>query len=173
MLNLLLSLTLVTMLPAAPTQCGRPQIERMTRDSEVVFVGEVIEVERPLLLAWSGLALYRQHVRYKVGAVLKGKLSEKELWVGYPIYHGSLLADKEVPQLSPEVFKANSTHIVFMKHVKELDPPPFPGQPPGTRLYPSAKPPVKSPYGPVDVNCGAIADSPESQAEVLRLVTKP
>jgi hypothetical protein len=172
MVNLLLSLALVALLPAAPAQCGLPQIERMTRDSEVVFVGEVLDVEHPLMQGWSGLTLYRQHVRYEVKAVLKGKLSEKELWVGYPIYHGSLLADKDVPQLSPEVFKANSVHIVFMKRIKESNPPPFTGPLPGKPLDPSAKPPIKSPYGPVDVNYGALADTPAAEAEIRRIISK-
>jgi hypothetical protein len=95
-----------------------------------------MEVERPLILGWSGLTLYKQHVRYKVEAVLKGKFFEVEVWVGHPIYYRSLQADKDVPQLSPKVFKTNSVHIVFMKHVKELNPPPFTGPP----LNPSAKP---------------------------------
>jgi hypothetical protein len=100
-IGLLLLSALITPPPVAPTHCGKPKIEQVTRESEVVFVGEVVEVERPFMQAWSGLTLYKQHVRYKVKAVLKGKLSEKELWVGYPIYYGSLLADKDVPQLSP------------------------------------------------------------------------
>jgi hypothetical protein len=169
MMNIFLSLALVALLPAAPAQCGKPKLERMTREAEVVFVGEVIEVEERSMIQWSGLTLYKQHVRYEVKAVLKGKLSEKELWVGYPIYHGSLLADKDVPQLSPEIFKTDSVHIVFMEHVKELNPPPF--SPP--RLNPSAKPAIKSPYGPVDVNCGALADSPAAEAEIRRITSKP
>jgi hypothetical protein len=144
----------------------------MTRDAEVVFVGEVVEVEERGLIQWSGLTLYKQHVRYKVTAVLKGEFSESKVWVGYPIYHGSLLADKEVPQLSPKVFKTNNAHIVFMKHVKERNPPPFSGPPPGMPLYPSAKPSIKSPYGPADVNCGALADTPAAEAEIRRIVSK-
>lgn len=128
MTSLLLSFTLAALLPAVPTQCGKPKLEQMTRDAEVIFVGEVVEVERPALIqSWSGLTVYKQHVRYNVTAVLKGEFSEAEVWVGYPIYYRSLLADKDVPQLSPEVFKTNNAHIVFMKHVKERNPPPFPG----------------------------------------------
>lgn len=169
MVNLLLSLLLVALLPAAPTQCGKPKLERMTRDSEIVFVGEVVEVEERGLIQWSGLTLYRQHVRYEVKSVLKGEFSGGEVWVGYPIYHGSLLADKEVPQLSPEVFKTDNVHIVFMKRFKEPEPPPFSNP----RLNPSAKPAIKSPYGPVDVNCGALADTPDAEAEVRRIASKP
>lgn len=136
----------------------------------VVFVGEVKEVEKPSLLqSWSGLILFRQHVRYEVKTVLKGTLSEKELWVGVPIYYNSLLADKDVPQLSPEVFKTNSVQIVFMKHVKESAPPPSSSPP----LNPSAKPAIKSPYGVVDVNCGATADNPAAEAEIRRLASRP
>jgi hypothetical protein len=90
------------------------------------------------------------------------------VWVGYPIYHGSLLADNEAPRLSPEVFKTNNVHIVFMKHIKELNPPPFSNPP----LHPSAKPAIKSPYGPVDVNCGALTDTPAAEAEIRRIASK-
>lgn len=169
MVNLLLLMSLSALLSAAPTPCGKPKIEQMTRGAEVVFVGEVVEVERPLLLAWSGLTIYRQHVRYKVKAVLEGKLSEKELWIGYPIYYGSLLADKEVPQLSSEVFKTGSVHLVFMKHVKESNSPPFSSP----ALNPSAKPAIKSPYGPVDVNCGALTYSPDVEGMVRRIASGP
>lgn len=80
MVNLLLPLALVALLPVAPTQCGKPKIDQMTRDSEVVFVGEVREVEKPSLAqSWSGLALFKQHVHYEVTAVLKGKLSQGSL----------------------------------------------------------------------------------------------
>jgi hypothetical protein len=50
MVNLLLSLALAALLPAAPTQCGKPKLERMTRESDVIFVGEVVEVEEPALM---------------------------------------------------------------------------------------------------------------------------
>jgi hypothetical protein len=170
MMNLLLSSALAALLPAAPTPCGGPKLEQMTRDAEVVFVGEVREVEEPSLMqSWSGLILFRQHVRYEVKAVLKGKLSEKELWVGYPIYYESLLADRETPQLSPEVFKTASAHLVFIKHIKEPTPPlKSPPEAP-----PAEKRQVISPYGPVDVNCGALASTPAAEEEIRRLVSKP
>jgi hypothetical protein len=56
-----------------------------------------------------------------------------------------------------------------MKHVKELNPPPFSSPP----LNPSAKPAIKSPYGPVDVNCGALPDTTAAEVEIRRIASKP
>lgn len=166
---MLLSLALAALLP--PTPCGGPKLEQMTRDAEVVFVGEVREVEKPSLMqSWSGLAIFRQHVRYEVKALLKGELSEKELWVGYPLYYKSLLADKEAPRLSPELFKTDGVHLVFIKHIEGPTPPPFKS---ASETLPAWKRQITSPYGPVDANCGAIPVEPGVEDIIRRMVAKP
>ncbi len=50
MIGPFLLIALTALLSAAPTQCGKLKIEEETRDAEVIFVGEVMEVEeRPLM----------------------------------------------------------------------------------------------------------------------------
>jgi hypothetical protein len=82
------------------------------------------------------------------------------VWVGYPIYYNSLTADKSGPQLSPELFKKNNIHIIFLK----LDKKPAPS---------SVTPPGSPSYVTLDVNCGAIIATPAVEAKIRRLALKP
>ncbi len=156
---MLLSLVFIAFLPAAPQQCGGPKLEQMTRDSEVVLVGEVKDVETPAMLqSWAGLVVFKQHVRYEVKAVLKGKMPRSEVWVGYPIYYNSPLADKDLPRLSPEIFKTNSVHVVFIKLDKKA-------------AAADSKQPETPSYVTVDVNCGAIIDTPDVETKIRTLTS--
>ena len=159
MIGVLLSIALV--LPPTTASCDEAKIKQMVRDSVVVLVAEVKEVETPSLTAsWSGLAIFKQHVLYKVRAILKGEITEREVRVGYSVYKNSLTADKNRPQLSPVLFKKNTVHIVFLKLEEKS-------------AVDGANQPTTPSYLALDVNCGAILDTPAVEAEIRAMPSTP
>lgn len=158
MIGLLLSITMM-LLPLLLPQTARPlddeELKRLTERSDVVAVAELKEVEPTSeLQPWSGLTSSWQFVRYRVKKVLKGKMSEDEVRVGFMLVPNSLTADKAKPGLSPELFKAHNVHIIFLG----LD-----RQPPilGTR------------YTGVSQDYGAITATPAAQKKIRALRSTP
>lgn len=145
MIRLLFALTL-TLIPQATTPSDA-ELKRLTGRSDVVIVAEVKEVEPTSeLQPWSGLVSSWQYVRYEVRKVLKGKMPEGEVRVGFILVPNSLTADKSRPGLSSELFKEDNVHIVFL----ELN----------------RQPPVMgTPYTAVSQDYGAIMATPAAEAK--------
>lgn len=160
MIGMFLSIMLAV-LPQMKPQCNDAKLKQMVRDSDVVLIAEVKEVQAPSLMqAWSGLVVFKQYVRYEVKAVLKGEMSQSEVRVGYPIYYKSLTADKSRPQLSPELFKEKNLHIVFLKLDKDSS-------------KAEAKQQASSSYVALDINFGAIMDTSASEEQIRHITSTP
>jgi len=91
------------------------EVLREARRSDVVIVGEVIDVRSEQLFAfWSGLVPSIEHVRYKVIEVLKGELKSAEIDAGHFVVFNSRTADKKEPHLSPELFKPGNRILLSL-----------------------------------------------------------
>ncbi|MBA3243095.1 MAG: hypothetical protein H0T60_17895 [Acidobacteria bacterium] len=159
MTGILLSLALAV-LPATG-QCDEARLKRTVSKAKVVMIAEVAEIDAPpRLMAWSGLMAVTQRVKYKVRTVLKGELPEGDVWVSFYLVHHSLTADKDSPQVSPELFKENNVHVVFL----ELDKKPSSGETDAT---------AARSYVAIDENCGAILATPTAEKKIRRLALTP
>src|SRR5262249_50590566 len=85
--------------------------------AEVVVVAEVIEL-RPSPGFWSGQFASVQHVEYGVVEVLKGEVHKDRINVGHYVVFNSQSADKDRPQLSPELFKKGNRLVLFLSREK-------------------------------------------------------
>ncbi len=164
---ILLSLVLATLAAAtepgrvrAQGECDEARLQRTAAKADVVMIAEVAELENDALSFWSGVMGVRQHVRYKVKTVLKGELAESVVRVAFYVVHHSATADKDEPQLSPELFKENSVHVVFLKREKKPD-------------ADNAKAAETHSYLGLDQNCGALVATPALEENVRRLVSTP
>jgi hypothetical protein len=82
--------------------------------ADVVFVGDVLDVgTRPP--AWSGRAVARQTVRYRVDDWLKGYLDERHVAVDHLVVASSRHADGDAVGLTPTIFAPDKRLIVFVR----------------------------------------------------------
>lgn len=152
MIVLLLAL-LLTLPSHAPRPLGDKELKRLAGRADIVVVAEVKEVEPTSeLQPWSGLISSWQFVRYKVREVLKGEMSEGEVRVGFILVPGSLTADKSRPGLSPELFKPQNVHILFLE--RDRQPPVL-----GAR------------YTGVSQDYGSITATPTVQKKIRSMIT--
>lgn len=164
MISLLLLLTLTA--PQAQQRCEDATLKELARESAVIMVADVREVEAPSpLQPWSGLVRSVLHVRYQVREVLKGPARGSQAWVGVNLFKNSPTAAADRPALSPDLFKENNRHLLFLK---------FEGMPPtriGRDAHASeAKPLPSLPYIVVDSNCGAVMATPATVEAIRGLV---
>jgi hypothetical protein len=159
MISLFLSLTFA--LPQAASPCNEARLEKLTRRAAIVLIAQVKEVEPAgATSGWSGVLASMQQVRYEVREVIKGEVPKGEVLVAYYLVKNSLTADKDLPRLSPELFKEQNVHILFLE----------PDRKRATAGVPRA---AAAPYVAFDENCGAITFTPETAVEVRRSILTP
>jgi hypothetical protein len=127
MRKLLPAILSLAFLAANPSRPDEKALVRVAQHADVVVVAEVVETHPPLLGVWSGLVASVQHTQYKVIEVLKGDVKSNEIDAGHYVVYHSLTADKEKPQLSPDLFKQGNRLILSlsreMGHGCKLDNP--------------------------------------------------
>ena len=111
----LLFALILTLTPQAAGPPDDDELKRQVSRSAVIIVAEVKEVEPTSeLQPWSGLISSWQFVRYEVKQALKGEMPKGEVRVAFMLIPNSLTADKSRPGLSPELFKKQNVHILFL-----------------------------------------------------------
>ncbi len=134
-------------------------LEDHVSESSVVFIGEVIELgDHPPF--WSSLkVMLAQKVRYKVKKVLKGDLSDNELVVSHYLVKGNPHIDKDVPQMSPELFFKGAEFIIFVEPHPDCNC----NSPDGS---------LTKEFLEVDSECGAITLKQENLEKVLQIIER-
>ncbi|HSE41654.1 MAG TPA: hypothetical protein VLH08_12905 [Acidobacteriota bacterium] len=88
------------------------RLQRITQESDLIFVGTVIEVGPPPK-DWSGYMSSYQTVRYKIEQILKGQYDAPEISIEHIVVHGSKTAEPgETPKLSTAIFYPGASLIV-------------------------------------------------------------
>ena len=88
------------------------RLQRITRQSDLIFIGTVIEVG-PAPKEWSGYMSSYQTVRYNVEQILKGEIAASEILVEHIVVHGSKTAEGgDNPKLSSAIFYPGASLIV-------------------------------------------------------------
>lgn len=90
--------------------------------ADVIVVAEVAEVGEPPGF-WSGYILADQFVTYRGIEVIKGDPGGDRFDVGFYIMSSLSLVDKDKPRLSPKIFAPGKRHVLFLRALKEGDPP--------------------------------------------------
>jgi hypothetical protein len=158
-MRLLIALCYLSLSQAVPSQCiAKGRIQRLVSHSDVVVLAEITAVEDVGAIWWSGQAVTRQRVTYRVKEVLKGRLQGNIFEVGHPLYQNSFSADNEKPRLSPHLFKQGNTLLLFLNITKEM-----------TKEVEGTYQVVKG-FTTTDVNCGALTPD-ENLLDVVRKVS--
>ena len=113
-MKILLIILLLHSLVLPPTQADKQKWLNLAANVELVLVVEVKHVG-PTPGFWSGFLAASQRVRFKVVKVLKGKLNAREVEVEYYLVKNDDLVDRELPRLSPEIFKMGNQLVLFLK----------------------------------------------------------
>lgn len=154
-------LAMLLVLWPAQGKCEGAGLQRLADKAEVVVVAEIEQVSPPpTVQTWSGLLAVWQSVKYRVRSVLKGKATEDVIWVNFYLIHGSRTVSKDVPQLSPELFKKTNVQVLFLEPSKQ----------------PAANEAGATPantYAAIDANCGAVPAETGLVDDVRRMVSKP
>jgi hypothetical protein len=90
------------------------RLKKLVNESELVLVGRVEQITTSTH-SWSGPIPVKQYVRYDIGKVLKGKFHEATIEVGHYVVKNSLSADKELPQLSAQIFQPGTSLVLFIR----------------------------------------------------------
>ncbi len=106
----------LTLFPPSEKRCdSREAMQKLTQDSELIVIAEVVEVGKLLVSVWSGPVGSRQWVKYKVKGILKGVIDESEITVRHYLVYKSLTADSEIARLSPKIFSKGNSLLLFIK----------------------------------------------------------
>jgi len=82
--------------------------------SDLIAVAKVKRVFDPPGY-WSGTFAAMQAVEYEVVAVLKGKIKKPSLVASHSVVYNSVTADREKPQLAPDLFKPGQELILLLE----------------------------------------------------------
>jgi len=101
--------------------CRENILRQNIKESELIILGEIVDVIPPELNAWSGPMVIFQAVQYKVKKVLKGQFGKSEISVMHYLVYGSRTANKDInfPELSSDLFKINNQLLLLLR-TKEL-----------------------------------------------------
>lgn len=113
-MKILLTILLLYGLVLSPMQPDKQKWLNLAANVDIVLVVEVKGVG-PTPGFWSGYLAASQRVRFKVVKVLKGKLNAGEVEIEYYLVKNDDLVDRELPRLSPEIFKRGNQLVLFLK----------------------------------------------------------
>jgi hypothetical protein len=156
MTKIIFLLSILVLSPQRMFTCEtREQIQQIASKSDLIALGEVIEVESMPICIWSGLLLSTQSVRYKVKVAIKGDLLKSEIVVRHYLVYGSLTAtaNKDDCGLSPILFKRGNDLLLFIQIDKKVDPS-------GNRIY----------IG-IDENCGAMIANASTMKIIREIIS--
>jgi len=154
MTKIIFLLSILVLSPQRMSTCEtREQIQQIASKSDLIALGEVIEVESMPICVWSGLILSTQSVRYKVKEAIKGDLLKSEIVVRHYLVRGSLTANKDDCGLSPILFKRGNDLLLFIQIDKKVDPS-------GNRIYKG-----------IDGNCGAMIANTSTMKIIREIIS--
>jgi hypothetical protein len=113
-MKILLTILLLHGLILPSTQSDKQKWLNLAANVDLVLVVEVKHVG-PSPGFWSGFLAASQRVCFKVVKVLKGNLNAGEVEVEYYLVKNDDLVDRELPRLSPEIFKEGNQLVLFLK----------------------------------------------------------
>jgi hypothetical protein len=113
-MKILLTILLLHGLILPSTQADKQKWLNLAANVDLVLVVEVKHVG-PSPGFWSGFLAASQRVCFKVVKVLKGNLNAGEVEVEYYLVKNDDLVDRELPRLSPEIFKEGNQLVLFLK----------------------------------------------------------
>jgi hypothetical protein len=88
------------------------RLQRITNESDLIFIGTVIEVGNSPK-SWSGYCYSYQKVRYKIDQILKGQHETSEISIDHGVVFGGRTAEPgDTPGLSTAIFYPSANLIV-------------------------------------------------------------
>jgi hypothetical protein len=149
----------LTLFPLSEKRCdSREAMQKLTQDSELIVIAEVVEIEKLLVSIWSGPVASRQWVKYKIKGVLKGAIDEPEITVRHYLVYKALTADSEIARLSPKLFSKGNNLLLFIRSDQQ--------ESKKTQTLPAGKT-----YLSLDPNCGSVIANEETVKMVQEIIS--
>ncbi len=113
--KLIVFLAISLLLPLSVYSQREENFLKYAKDYKIIVVAKVVKrYQSPL--AWSGIMLFSQNVKYQVITILKGELKSDEIIAGHYLYYRHYMSDEQIPQLSLNLFKVGNKLILLLSN---------------------------------------------------------